>query len=50
MKYGRIRKKTVTLPIDDSTYNSLEKEFKYCYDNYIESEKQIQYRKELRNK
>lgn len=50
LKYGRTQQKTLKLNISEEEYNNLNKIFKRCYDNYLETEKQIEYRNELKNK
>lgn len=50
VKYGRTKTQILPLKISEKEYNNLDKIFKCCYDNYVESEKQIAYREELKNK
>lgn len=50
MKYGKLQKKAINLPASDRELSSLNDIFKRCYDNYIESEIQLSYRKDLLNK
>ena len=49
-KYGRTQKKILPLKLAEKDYNNLNKIFKRCYDNYLESEEQIRYQNELKNK
>ena len=45
IKYGRTTCKKLKAKISEEEYNQLNFVFKKCYTNYLESEKQIQYRK-----
>lgn len=50
MKYGRTKIKKINMPLDECSIQMLGKEFKQCYENFLESEKQIKLRKDRLNK
>lgn len=50
LKYGRTRTLTVKAKLTEEEKNKLDKVFQRCYNNFLESEIQLKYRRELKNK